>query len=64
MPKPTVTAKKKSSKQQTHCGTPSPKYRQTESRQSGMVRGKRKFVSATLPSLELRLAAIHAKNSK
>ena len=59
--KPTATAKKNSRKQ-THCGTPSPKYHGPESRQSGTARTKRKFVSATLPALELRLAAIHAKS--
>ena len=50
--------KKKNSNRQTHCGTPSPKHHKSESN----VVHKRKFVSATLPSLELRLAAIHAKS--
>jgi len=53
VPKPTA---KKNSTRQTHCGVRPP-----DSNRSVTTRIKREFVSATLPSLELRLAAIHAK---
>jgi hypothetical protein len=59
--KPTVPAIKNSVKQ-THCGIRTKKSRGPEPQRQEKPVGKRKFVSATLPSLELRLAAIHAKS--
>jgi hypothetical protein len=53
----------KNSVKQKRCGIPALKHHKSEAHRPETAAGAYKFVSATLPSLELRLAAIHAKIS-